>query len=180
MVTESERERFAHLLRKNPASKALDQSFREKAVEVLRHQGMSAIGLLLSKPLVSIVELARHLNFGVNAVGLEMALIEEAEGAECLRDVAKELIVRHIRESLPGGLKHADPTALFVPLAFWKQGLKRQINDESVHLSAGKVTHHLAHHADLPDGWLPASLDDTYIRMAFDQGWPANDTTLPK
>lgn len=176
MVTEAEREKFSHLLKSNDASRAFEDSLYKKTEQALRLRGVTAIRLLAERPLLSLTQLAKEIGHGANAIGLEIAIYKEAQAMSCVREAAQDLIIREIREALPNGYTCSRPSHICVALGGWVQGFKRQITGDRLRSNVEAIARYLAQDAELADGWIPASVDDPYLKNAFESAWPLEIT----
>src|SRR5207302_846348 len=86
-----------------PAIQSVDRMFLEGAKKALTAVGYSALGFLAANPGASEIELAKRLKGGASAIGLTMAIYEEAAKSGLLRETAKDLLIRRIWDEYPDG-----------------------------------------------------------------------------
>ena len=86
--------------RRTLAMDAVDYMFLDRARDALAAAKCSALELLATSPGIPTIELTKQLatraNRGLSAIGLIMAIYEEAFQKGVVRDVAKDLLIRQI------------------------------------------------------------------------------------
>jgi hypothetical protein len=156
-----------------PALAAVDATFLEAARKALAAAQCGAIEFLAANPGLSKIELAQRLNHGVSAIGLIMAIYEEAAQKGVVREVAKDLLVRRIRERYPDGWSTAGTVRASVKLGRWYSELCEYARDPQVEVYASQIIRHIAIHHPPPDGWKPELQNDPVIDELFNRFWPA-------
>ncbi len=82
---------------------AFDRSLLGGARRALDAAGVRALEFLAANPGMPTVALAKRLNRGATAIGLVMAIYDEAIQNGTVRDVAKDLLIREICGAFPHG-----------------------------------------------------------------------------
>lgn len=153
---------------------AVDGKFLAKAQTALKKIGQSAIDFLSSHPDLSKVELARRLNHGANAIGLVMALYDEANRTGKIRELAQELLFRQIRAKFPDGWRVGGSVDPIVSIGSWSFEIGKYGNDESEAEYAQRIIREFGQTNSPPAGWIPESNRDEYIERAFKLHWPVD------
>lgn len=162
----------ARLLVDTPEHRAVNQMFRDRAKRALSELGCSALEFAAQNPGASIVELARLLNRGSNALGVLLAAYEEASGNGTVRTTAKEFLIRHIRQQFPNGWSSHDNIGPSIRIGGWSREVDRSFEDEQIRNSAYHIHRHLAFDHQPPEGWRPELTGDQLIDDVFDLYWP--------
>jgi hypothetical protein len=122
------------------------------------------------RPGVALLVLADELGPNVAAAQIKSVLVQEAIRTRTVPRVLRDLFVRELRESLPGGWKwpldDASRSEVAGALATWRTELEVEdhldcFDDESTFKAGQDLMN-----AELPDGWLPEGPDDPVI-IAF-------------
>jgi len=151
---------------------SVNKVFLERARKALFEAGLSALGLLAANPGVSKLLLAEQLNRGVSAIGLAMAIYEEAGNAGMIRDVAKDMLIREILCAFPNGWVSTDSVHPLVKLGFWDDDVRLNVTDTDAISHSRQILRHLTIDNPPPDGWRPQTQNDPTIDDLFDRFWP--------
>lgn len=153
-------------------AKAWYGDWHGRILERVRRRGFSTVTQYAGEcPGVSLWALARELGpDDVAAVQIRTVLIEEAIRNRTVPRALRDLLVRELRASLPGGwcapLDGVARREVAGALASWKAELtiedRLDCFDDEMTFEAGQRLLE----AELPDGWLPAGPDDPII-VAF-------------
>jgi len=159
----------------NPAT--VDQMFLTKAQAALSAAGYAPIEFLLNSPGASKTDLAKTLGKGASAIGLVMAIFEEACREGVVRDVAKNLLVREIISRFPHGWSSSflDGIGPLAKLSGWRSEVKRYGQDPRFAAYALSIIRELALNHPPADGWRPEPKNDPIIDELFDRFWPAGN-----
>jgi hypothetical protein len=152
---------------------SVDQMFLDNASKALESAGCRALELLRKNPGASKIDLAKWLNRGVSAIGLIMAIYQEAAKKGRIRDTAKDLLIREISARFPQGWpsgKHAGAT-----LSGWAYELERYGGTPGLGRFANGIVRHLVSEDPSP-GWKPLPDHDPLIDGLFDRYWPLEPT----
>jgi hypothetical protein len=153
------------------ASAAVDASFLEKATAVCRERGLTPVEILHAFPGESIVDIAKRVDSGVNAIGLVMAIYDEAVAIGKTRDVAKTLLIRTIHQQFPSGWNSSGTVRPAVRMSSWSYELKRYCKDQAAGRYAERIVRELTRDNPPPEGWLPTETNDPRINSLFDRHW---------
>lgn len=158
-------------LQPTPATIAIDRMFLEGAQNALAGAGYGALEFLAANPGMSKYEMAKRLNRGATAIGLIMAIYDEAAEKGIVRETAKELLIRQIlNEFSDGWMSNGEPDAVSKLggwLAVSQYGRDPQISDY-----ARSILRHLTIDHPPRDGWRPQPRNDPLIDEVFDRYWP--------
>lgn len=165
-------ERFCEPRPRTPAMKAVDEMFLARARNALNDAGFSALEFLSTNPGLSKVELAKLLNRGASAIGLIMAIYEEAVQGDAVRETAKDLLLRQIRYEFPDGWSSAGNVHPAIKVGSWRRMIKSYVPDPQCGRFASDIIRHLAIDHPPPEGWKPESQEDPLIEELFDRYWP--------
>lgn len=161
----------------NTQANEVNLSFLETARRALKKSNVGAIEFLGNNPAASKAELAKRLGHGVSAIGLTMAIYEEARRVGRTRDVAKELLFRMINEEFPAGWQENEKVHSSVKLGAWDYDILSYVPDLARHSSA--ILKELTQVDPPPVGWTPADASDERLVRLFDKCWPnASDSTV--
>jgi len=122
-------------------------------------------------PSDSLSEIAQRLGALVGAFPLAAAYSLELARKGRRREAAIEVVVRRVRDKFPAGVpteasSYQLNACILAPISCFRMaGLP---NDELFEVAERFRT------SRPPDGWLPDSLDDSYLNDVF-QAWPPND-----
>jgi hypothetical protein len=159
-----------------PEKRAIEQSFFDGALNALNEAGLTAIQFLDGNPGVSKIELAKRLDRGTTARGLMMVIYHEAESAGIVRKVAKDMLIRLIRDKFPQGWTTQDSVRPSVKLGSWDRLLCQCVVDQRVGRYGFQIIQDLAINNPPPEGWLPNYPSDERIDRLFDKFWPAGSS----
>jgi hypothetical protein len=157
----------------------VDLMFLEGAKKALRLAGYGALEFIKSHPGLSTIELAKELNRGASALGLIMAIYEEALRAGTLRNAAKELLIRKIRQEFPEGWLSGGTVGAGVKLGSWDYEIGKYIQDPNTGQYATAIIRHLTIDDPPTDGWKPQAPKDPLIEELFDRYWPVRAIENP-
>jgi hypothetical protein len=123
------------------------------------------------RPGISLLVLAQELGpDDVAAVHIRSILVQEAIRTRTVSRALRDLFVRELRESLPGGWKYplddASRCLIAGALATWKTELKVEDHLDCFHDEMTFKAGQDLMNAELPTGWLPEGPDDPVI-VAF-------------
>ncbi len=161
------------MLKPTPATEAVDRMFLERAHKALAAENCTALEFASSNPNLSLIELAQKLNHGVSAIGLVMAIYEDAEGKNLMRETVKDLLYRTIRDEFSEGWSTNEKVSPSVKIGGWIHEIKRFVRDPSVAFLAENIFSDLVFRAPPPEGWIPVPGADPLIERLFDRHWPA-------
>jgi hypothetical protein len=133
---------------------------------------MTALGLLNQNPGVSTLDLARHINRGANAIGLTIAIYNEAVAIGAVREVAKDLLVREILHEFPAGWSKKGDVAAGIGLASWYSQICDYAGDPAFSVCAANIIRQLIVDSSPAEGWKPQVQDDVVIDELFHRYWP--------
>jgi hypothetical protein len=147
--------------------------WKQRLADLLARQGhASATSLLHTVPNRSLAALAEALGPGdVAAVQLEWTAIDEAKaaGAEAVEWIARDLLVRYLREEMPAGWRQSEQP-IYGAFGSWTAALKTR---------GIRTDDDFAIMAMLDDtaspGWLPTDPDDPLLVAAFAAHWPREE-----
>ena len=159
---------------RTPAMEAVDRMFLTRAKKALAELGQSALDFLSQHEGASKLELAKRLNRGVSAIGLVMAIYDEAANAGVLRDTAKDILIRTLRSEYEAGWSMDDDIDPIVRIGSWATEVRNYSRDEKAGEYAWKIITELASGSRQEDGWKPNSKDDPLVNALFDAYWPKN------
>jgi hypothetical protein len=155
----------------------IDRWYRGWAVSALQSAGISALDFLAANPTLSTIELARRLadqaGRNVNAVGLIIAIYEEAQQKGCLRETARDMLVRALYDASPNGWSPETNMHHEIAICSWSHCLKSCSPNRFVGEYATRVFTHLAFEHAAYLGWTPLPQNDPLIDELFDRYWPA-------
>lgn len=167
-------------LKPTPATKSVDQMFLDHARKALAEVGCGALEFLAANRAASIVELAKRLNRGASAIGLTMAIYDEAARNGVVRGTAKDLLIRKIYQEFPKGWFIEDSIHTAVKIGSWDYDIKKYVLDASVARYAISIINHLTIAHPPPDGWKPQPENDPVIDELFDRYWPVGGSNSEK
>ena len=155
--------------------KAWSGDWHGRILERVSQRGFQTVTRYASeRPGVSLRALARELGAGdVAAAQIRTILVAEALRTGTVPRVLRDLLVRRLRQSLPGGWQHplggAARSRVGRALATWLAELRFAEHlhcfDEEMVFEAGQRFMS----ADLPAGWLPEGPDDPVVTMFVDR-----------
>jgi hypothetical protein len=154
------------------ATEGVDRRFLQSAHAALAAMGCGALELLDANPGVSILDLAKRVNHGISAIGLMMAIYEEAKRRSIVRETAKDLLIRTLCEEFPEGWSSEGSIHPVVRIGGWSYGIKRYVGDQAFTSFASDIVRHLAGGDPPPKGWKPIHRRDPLIEALFDRYWP--------
>jgi hypothetical protein len=170
-MNEHEKQLLSPYLKRS--SEKVDEQFCDQAKKALAETGQTALEFLDLNPGLSLVELARRLNRGASAIGLLMAVYEEAVGKGLLREASKNILLRKILEKYPEGWCTADNVGPLVKIGLWAWEIGRYTDEPRFKTYATQIIRELIDHPP-PERWKPQSeRDDPMIDSLFDRFWPA-------
>ncbi len=150
----------------------VDRMFMESTRKALGVAGYTALKFLDANPGLSESELIDRLGRGASGFGLLMTIYEEAEQAGCIREVARDLLVRKIVQKLPNGWASDDDGRPSAWIGLWDSSIRRYVSDRQCGKYAANIVRHLTVDHPPPDGWKPQSNDDPLIDELFRRYWP--------
>ncbi len=150
----------------------VDRSFLDRAHKALRQSGFGALEFIKANPGLSKIELAKLLNKGVSAIGLIMAIYEEAAKVGSVRATATDLLIRQIRDEFPNGWSIKGNVSAVVRLGSWDYEIEKYVPDPQIACYATKIVKHLALDSPPPEGWKPSLQQDVLIDDLFNIYWP--------
>jgi hypothetical protein len=153
---------------------SVDRMFLDRARAALAAAGVSALEFLTANPGVSKIELAERLNRGVSAIGLIMAIYDEAAENGIVRDTAKDLLIRRIHAEFPQGWSSCGNVHPAVKLSSWDAEAAKYGRDPRIAGYVDAIVRELAIHHPPADGWKPNLQTDSLIDELFDRFWPAD------
>jgi hypothetical protein len=162
------------LMKRTPATDAVDQMFLANARKALAAAGYGAIEFLAANPAVSETELAKRLNRGVTTLGLIMAIYDEAARTGVVRETAKDLLIRHICNEFPGGWSFQGDVRPVIRIASWDRNLDKCFRDSPIADYSARIVRHLGVDDPPPEGWIPKLSNDQVIDGLFDRYWPVD------
>lgn len=146
--------------------------WRDRILDRVHQRGFETVTQYVGeRPGVSLLVLAKELGpDDVAAAQIRSILVEEAIRTRTVPRALRDLFVRELRESLPGGwtypLDDASRCEVAGALATWRTELKVEDHldcfDDEATFNAGQDLMNV----ELPTGWLPAGPDDPVI-IAF-------------
>lgn len=143
--------------------------WRKLAYDELNKNGYkSVIDYCRSDELASFRKMAKSLHPELLApIQIVKLFHEEAAATNSLGYYARSCFVRDIRYQLPGGFRSLGEAKLDGFFASWLASL-----DDVFVPECHVVADRLKHQAEVPDSWLPDSLDDPTLRFLFaDVNW---------
>jgi hypothetical protein len=161
-------------MKSNSATEGVDRKFLERAHNALREAGFGALQFLTANPGLSNVELAQRLNRGVSAIGLIMAVYEEAVREGRVRAAALDLLARQIHAKFPNGWSSAAPIGPGVMLGSWSFEITKYVSDKKNGEYASRIIRDLTVDNPPTEGWKPQLQKDPLINELFDRYWPEN------
>lgn len=164
--------------RPNPKAQAFEKSLHDQTKKALAGAGCSALAFLAANPTLSELELAKHLNRGASALGLAMAIYEEAIEKKRVRVVARELLLRRIRARFPDGWCFDENVSANVKLGNWDFDIEKYQPDVRIARYARAILRDLTIDHPPVEGWKPQSENDPLINELFDRYWPEGDEPI--
>ncbi|MGA2066677.1 MAG: hypothetical protein ABSG86_17000 [Thermoguttaceae bacterium] len=163
------------LRRRAESITAFDRSLLDAAKKALAVAGLGALEFLAANPGLSKIELARRLNRGATAIGLVMAVYEEAVRKGAVRDIAKDMLIRVINGRFPDGWSSStlDNLGPRFKVDGWRLDLLKYGRDPRVNEYALAIVRDLAVDHPPPRFWKPELNNDPFICGLFDRYWPA-------
>jgi hypothetical protein len=155
-------------LKRAPRLNEVDRMFCDSAEKALAAAGYSALEFLAANPGASKVELARRLRGGCNTVGITMAIYEEAARTGIVREIAKALLVREIREAFPSGWDRTCGMKIWS----WVNDIEKYVENAADNCYAERLIKDLAIDHPPPNRWKPTLEGDPLIDELFDHYWP--------
>jgi hypothetical protein len=150
----------------------VDESLYLTARTALDSLKVSALEFLESHPKASQLELAECLNRGTTAIGLTMAIYEEAARTGRTREIAIELLFRRITAEFPDGWCRDENVHAAVKLGGWDYDVARFANECNKWSMA--VLRELTVLSEPPIGWKPQSAKDERLQLVFEKYWPGS------
>jgi hypothetical protein len=160
--------------KRTAAMEARDRMCLEGAQKALEGAGCGALEFLAANPGVSKIELAKRLNRGASALGLTMAIYDEAAKKGVVRETAKDLLIRRICQRFPNGWSTGDEVGPGVKVGTWRYEIKKYVHNAKLGDYAAKIVRHLTVDHPPPSGWKPLPQHDPLIDELFDRYWPVN------
>jgi hypothetical protein len=152
-----------------------DKLFLEGINEALAAGGIGALQLLAVDEGASIADLVRHLprvNKWICTAGLTMAIYREAAERGTVRDIAKDLLIRRIREVFPDGWCSDGNVHPSVRIGSWDRDIQGYVGDPSMAVYAIAIVNDLAVDNPPPNGWKAQVKNDPFVDDLFDRLWP--------
>lgn len=162
--------------KRTPAMEAVDRMFLDGAKKALAEVGQSALEFQAANPGLSKIQLAQHLNRDASALGLVMAIYEEAASTGQVREVAKDMLLRQVMYKFPQGWTSTDKVSAAVQLGSWDREIHKYVSDTRFGEFAWNIIRELAIDKPPPDGWKPNLPNDPRIDDLFDRHWPIEST----
>ena len=163
--------RISEVLKPTPATEAVAGTFVGRARDALNVIGLGALEFLASYPDLSILELTKLLasesNCGLSAMGLTMALYQEAAEKRTVRDLAKDLLTREIREEFSEGWSSQGTIRPVVRIG----NIINYLQEPGI-TYASRIIRDLAIDHPPKEGWKCEAQDDPVIAELFDRYWP--------
>jgi hypothetical protein len=160
------------MVKRPPEMTPTDLMFLNRAKEALQQAGYSALDFLAANPHLSTPKLAQRLNRGASALGLVIAIYDEAVRKNVVRETAKDLLIRTIHEEFPEGWSSGGNVGPAVKLGSWDYKIGRYILDSPFGCYAASIAKHLAIDHPPSEGWKPEWDKDPLIEELFDRYWP--------
>lgn len=113
-----------------------------------------------------------RLNRGVSAIGLVMAIYEEASIKGVVRQTAKDLLIRKIHERFPEGWSSQGDVHPLVKIGRWDSEVSNYGHDSKIAHFASCIMRNLTIDHPPPEGWKPEPRNDPLIDELFDRYWP--------
>lgn len=157
---------------RDPVHQRVDNMFRSEAKEAISATGKTALQLLAEHPDISTIELAEQLSGRVGALGIEMLILEEAEEQGIVRDIAKELLIRSIRENLPHGWIDDGRVHPLCKISMWEMIVVNYTKVSNREYYTERILCDLGIENPPRDGWKPEWPNDPRIDELFDKYWP--------
>jgi len=154
------------------AMEAVDRMFLDRARSALAAAGCAALHFLARNPGASIIELAKRLGRRASAIGLIMAIYEEAAQQGVVRRTAADLLAREIREKFPDGWSSQGTVHPLVKIGSWEDDIRAYVHDPAICGYAKSIMRHLAIDHPPPEGWKPQPQNEPLIDDLFDRYWP--------
>ena len=156
------------------AIEACDRALLSGAQRALAEAGCTALEFLAANPALSNIELAKQLNRGTTAIGLVMAIYDEAARRGIVRDTAKDMLIREICGAFPHGWPGLSLVSPLVKIGSWDSEVNRYGRDPRIDDYAGQIIRHLAIEHPPPRYWKPELKNDPLIDDLFDRYWPVD------
>jgi hypothetical protein len=149
--------------------------WRKRLADLLRRKGFGSLtSYAQAKPLETLGHMVEDLGAGdVAAVQLQWILVEEARKCGTLRECARDLLIRLLREvdgGWPGGNGWEERTDVRFVLIEWGGSLR----DEGYNNAMRKIVETLLLETNIPKGWIPEGLNDLRAGALFDKFWPSS------
>jgi hypothetical protein len=154
------------------AIQEVDSMFLGQAQRALAAAGCTALEFLRANPGASTVQLAKLLNHGASALGLVMAVYDEALNQGAVRETAKDLLIREILAEFPEGWNSAGDVRPGVKVGGWRFELKKYGRDKKIGECASRIIRELTIDRPPAAGWKPKVGQDPLIDELFDLHWP--------
>ncbi len=152
--------------------KAVDKMFLDRAKNALRETGCTALEFLRANPVVPLTELAKRLNRGASALGLVMAIYQQATDTGCVREAAKDLLTRRVIDSFPDGWTSQSDVHPLIRIGFWDKEIADYTLDAQYGVYAKKIIRELTIDHPPPEGWKAQPENDPRIDQLFNRFWP--------
>jgi hypothetical protein len=154
---------------------SIDRIFLDAATHALAAANTTALVFLRGNPRDSKIALAQRLGHGVSALGLLMAIYESALKADCVREVAYDLLLRQIIAEFPHGwASSVGNVRASVLLGGWAYDLSKCLGGNYAEY-AQAVLIDLCGRDQPETGWIADYPNDQKVRAILDRCWPAND-----
>jgi hypothetical protein len=171
----------AHILeivKTAPQIGAVDQMFADRAYSALSAAESDPLTYLAANPQVSLIELssrlARQVSQRVSAIGLIMAIYNEAAKKGVLRAIAKDLLIREIHAEFPHGWSSGGTVSPLVKIGMWDSQVSKFGHDPRVDRYALQIIRELTIDHPPCEGWTPKPERDPLIEAIFDRYWPVD------
>ena len=151
--------------------------FMARVQKALRGQGYEDVASFLeANPGRPYVELVQLLGPTIAAKQLTMLHYRDALRRGALRAAAMDSVVRECQDQfIKGWGIDSDFVIAGVP-ATWITSLKFETDEDGeLYEQLGFRIWRKLEALDIPDGWIPESVDDPFLRAAFDEVWPEEE-----
>jgi hypothetical protein len=159
-------------LKTTPSIGPIDRKFLRETKNALAASGHEAVELLRSFPADSLNELVDRLGHDASGFGLLMAIYEDAQQRGVVRQVAKDLLLRRIRERFPLGWIGIEEVSPLVRLGSWETSIEKYCPNTQYYHYARDILRELTINNQPHQGWRPEIASDPLIDGLFDRYWP--------
>ncbi len=154
---------------------ATDQIFLKHAQSAFAEAAVSALEFLAENPGLSKIELAQRLNRGVSAIGMIMAIYDEAAKRGKVRETTRDLLTRELRAAFPRGWSSTGNIHPLVKIGTFSE-VGKYAHEPKFADYMRPIMQHLTIDNPPFEGWRPEPENDPLINELFNRYWPIDAT----